>query len=433
MFEVDNAGNPNCAFLAFAKGLIWLIQAELKHGDNNKPLLTTFCELPDVHEQEGFVVNNPDLSIKEFNLQFLKELNLQKDSYFLKRAQSGLRKVLVNCYFTALQTDLAEIQQVRNEELQAVISRNDNITELLMAVYEVLNRRNPSQNDFFSDAKCQEKIRRFVFSLESGDMDRGMIAPSRLKEFIISMFLCDSNQAASRSSIFTRQSIGACVIEKKAKGIWGTFNDLTILANHFNINLVVVNIPESVASSLQDARPKIYLNHTSTARHQADHWTTILNAFPYSPCALLPESVRQFEKRAYSFDVSKVEIKKLFNNYIQDNFKWFCYWNSRDHLKLASEILTQCAEPSYTAEDILTYLITHPPGSYNPRGEFAAIMNYLCYRQFGIKYADKCRKPAEYEQLIEEVRLNKQDIACYRPLEPVYDEPVPMYDFDYTL
>src|SRR3990167_2580421 len=130
MFEVDNAGNPNCAFLAFAKGLIWLIQAELKHGDNNKPLLTTFCELPDVHEQEGFVVNNPDLSIKEFNLQFLKELNLQKDSYFLKRAQSGLRKVLVNCYFTALQTDLAEIQQVRNEELQAVISRNDNITEL---------------------------------------------------------------------------------------------------------------------------------------------------------------------------------------------------------------------------------------------------------------------------------------------------------------
>ncbi len=429
MLEVDNAGNSHCAFLAFAKGLIWLIQGELKHG-GNCPLFDMFCQLPFVDEQAGFL-KNPS--------EFIQDMNLKANSSFLQRVQAALREILVELYLTELQKSLNAVEFAEDNQFTTLISANDNITELLAAVYDFLNGKIPSQNDFFRDGECQKTIRLFVPSLKQDEVVNGIIVSSRLREFVLSVFLhSHSNEGPSTSSLFNLNSVGVVLIKKKLEDEWGTFSDLNKLAGFFNVNLVVVNREASVASSLQDARPKIYLHHMTTKKHRADHWTTVLNIFPYCHVVSLSDKVREFETNAYSFNVSKFEIKKIFQQYIQHNSIWFCCFNTRHHLKLAEQVIGQCEEVSQSPEAILRELVAHPPAAYNPQGEFAAMMDYLCYRQFGLNYRIKCDQLREgYEELLDYVSPTQEDLACCRLLkwqeESYLSEPSAMCDFTYMV
>lgn len=285
--EIDNPGAGDCAFYAFAISLISHIR--------------------------GLKTSNPKRAAALQNKLFA---NIQKSSYELCRARivnfdfhnpnrefllllnNALRTRLYNLRITSLNkefVDTLEFESNENGELTRKLGpfalRGESIFSDAMEVfYHIYNSSTNSAyhpennhkawfNDFYRDKNIRHEIAQIVahiIRLEDG-LKRKMSGEEIESHVGRALFTDRGFLPKGELAKFSTESlVGKSLLKKKERGTWGTYEDLNLLAEFFDVNLVAYSngCPPSYMPVLDD-RPTITLNHLP----HVFHWTTLLDPF----------------------------------------------------------------------------------------------------------------------------------------------------------
>lgn len=184
---------------------------------------------------------------------------------------------------------------------------------------------------------------------------------------------------------------------------WGTDGDIRELGE-------ILNVETHFATYKQDRgdNPRVvYMNNRDNY-----HWTTYYEDTSYEDTSEKQDALDSYSSDDDSFSKDEIllpdhltkylphskgnsqlslkEIKSLFESYKAGNWHFFCFFNSRNHLDKATQIIKHCnKKPGPTVEEVVEEILKFresPGRKFNNHGSFARRVDYLCYRMYGKDY-----------------------------------------------
>jgi hypothetical protein len=262
--KVENPGNGDCAFYAFAIGLIHIIKHEF--GCKKTTIFDNWSEL--------------DKNIKQYYMPIVKSdvNNIMQNLNLLNPLQRSLRNILFESQIKKLQ-DVCVHPGKNNQNLIADDNYNlfaslyyDNIESNncnKLYQYEDFDIKDDDCNKFYQ-CKDIERIlsEEFATIRKSASEDK----TPELIQLFLRLLYGKNKQPITRDTPIPEDSlIKKAISTIKTDGVWGTAKDLAILAEIFNVNLNIITngiIPSYPFINIPD-RHTIIINNDGNM-----HWNT---------------------------------------------------------------------------------------------------------------------------------------------------------------
>ncbi|STX51071.1 Dot/Icm T4SS effector [Legionella busanensis] len=364
--EIDNPGQGNCAFYAFAIGFIDIV----KHEIAKKGVSATFQKLQNLSIQalgltaDSFPIKLNEINAFDFSNQSISVLN--KIQYCFRHIIYTHRKAelfdkplnspdefpptafidfteMVHCFAKNDSTDNHYNGLINSSAAREYAIEVANKIKTLRQRMERLSRWYPEN---VQDKRYNDVRRRYMFNNFDEPINRLI-----LEAFKADVYLKTESAIQLKSDSRIVDAMQDITVNYR----WGTHRDLDDLANIFEINLNTMNYGDNnylYGSANIANRPSITLNNRNNG-----HWTTNLTFLGHF-------KGQQYDVFTKNSILTKDEIKNILLTYTSG---WKSLITPRHHLQKAKELIKACNSGEQTILDIIRTL-----NEYRHDTEFAS-------------------------------------------------------------
>ncbi|WP_419420826.1 hypothetical protein ACNVED_05890 [Legionella sp. D16C41] len=374
--EIDNPGRGNCAFYAFAIGIIDIIKHEAARGGDSVTF-KKFYDLSRTASQE-FSITLEDIKKFDYNNQ---------DYSLLNEMQSCLRFIIYNHRKVELLTrslnspdevpptafiDFMEMVHCFAKDEPAEANYNSLIYSTGVREYakeiankiKLMNQRMERLAKWYPENKTDkdysEARRKYMFNHFDEPINRLI-----LKAFKDDLYVNDSPTLKLKNTSY----ILAAIKNITVNNCWGTHRDLDELASIFKIDLNTINygnVRYLYGADRGSKSPTITLNNKNNG-----HWTTNLTFLGHF-------NGKKYDIFTKDSILTKEEIKKILLTYTSG---WKAILTNRHHLIKAQALIDACNNKQTDILNILDNLIAYTANTnFAANSSFKKRVDYILER-----------------------------------------------------
>ena len=318
MPEINNPGGGDCAFYAFAIGLIDIIQKE--HQEAGTSL--TF------NRWQNLGLNGVRVhELLKIDLYRLSESPCTYSLALLSKLQQSLRLITANAWKEEL---LDKIARESMMEGSASVIEGSPIYGKFMELVDAHINALPSRrtlkemgkfNELALSADCIQLAKTTAWALKTQLQGKSFVETQVIENSLVKQALL--RDVLLQNQVNTASAVLASIDQISRNGRWGTHSDLNEIATRFNVNL---NIANMLNGAMKVELPTITLHNKNDV-----HWTTEVDlVVPMSkPAQRNTTKCAEFNKRQRDDDAG------LFNN------NEIFYDNDSMHQRKSSRIALQ--------------------------------------------------------------------------------------------
>ena len=261
MPEINNPGGGDCAFYAFAIGLIDIIQKEHQEAENSR----TF------NRWQNLGLNNFGVhDLLKIDLYRLFESPSTYSRTLLSKLQQSLRLITANAWKEGL---LDKIARESMMEGSASVIEGSPIYGKFMELVEAHINALPSRrtlkemgkfNELALSANCIQLAKTTASSLQTQLQGKSFVETQVIENSLVKQALL--RDVLAQNQVNTASAVLAAIDLMNMNGRWGTHSDLNEIAAKFNVNL---NIANMLNGEMMVELPTITLHNKNDV-----HWTT---------------------------------------------------------------------------------------------------------------------------------------------------------------
>ncbi|MGQ3888528.1 hypothetical protein ACQUW5_05790 [Legionella sp. CNM-1927-20] len=364
--EIDNPGKGNCAFYAFAIGLIDIIKREVARGE----VSVTFQKLQSLSidalslSADAFSIKLDDINTFDYSKQSIQLLNKMQYCFrhiiYSHRKNELLARPLnsPNEFPPTVFIDFMEMVHCFAKSEPSAAHYNGLIYSPAAREYaievaskiKVLRQRMERLSRWYpenaQDKNYNDARRRYLFNSFDEPINRLI-----LEAFKEDVYVKDESTLRINSNSCIVEAMEDITVNYR----WGTHRDLDDLANIFEFNFNTINYGRNhylYGSANTADRPSITLNNRNNG-----HWTTNLTFLGHF-------KGKRYDVFTKDSILTKDEIKNILLTYTTG---WKALITTRHHLQKAKELIKDCNNETQNILDILYKL-----NQYSNETEFAS-------------------------------------------------------------